>query len=153
MGSVADLISPSFTGHSHGVAELASAAAPRCGIDPAGSVAIGRGALVQDLGRVAVGAGTWQKPGPLSADVWEQVRLHPYHTERLLSRSRFFADLARIAGAHHERLDRSGYHRGSSGAELPMPARLLAAADAFHAMTESRPHRQALVPEQAGRGT
>jgi HD-GYP domain-containing protein (c-di-GMP phosphodiesterase class II) len=77
------------------------------------------------------------------------VRLHPYHTERVLSRSRFFADLARIAGAHHERLDRSGYHRGSSGAELPMPARLLAAADAFHAMTQSRPHRQAMVPEQA----
>jgi HD-GYP domain-containing protein (c-di-GMP phosphodiesterase class II) len=149
MGGFADLISPSFTGHSVGVAELARAAAPRCPLEAPSAVAVRRAALVHDLGRVAIGARTWQKPGPLSADEWEQVRLHPYHTERVLSRSPFLADLAPIAGAHHERLDRSGYHRGSWGAELPTPARLLAAADVYHAMTEPRPHRQALAPEQA----
>ena len=149
MGGFADLVSPSFTGHSAGVAELALAAAPSCRLDAPSAVAVGRAALVHDLGRVAIGARTWQKPGPLSADEWEQVRLHPYHTERILSRSPFLADLAPIAGAHHERLDRSGYHRGCSGAELPIPARLLAAADVYHAMTEPRPHRQALASEQA----
>ena len=149
MGAFADLISPYLTGHSAGVAELARAAAPRCGLDAPSTDMIRRAALVHDLGRVAVGAKIWQKPGPLNADESEQVRLHPYHTERVLSRSRFLADVARIAGAHHERLDRSGYHRGSSGAELPMPARLLAAADVFHALTEPRPHRHALAPEQA----
>ena len=113
MGRFADLISPYFAGHSVGVAELASEAAGRCRIDAAGATAIRRAGLVHDLGRVAVHARVWQKPGPLSADELEQVRLHPYHTERCLSRSPFLAALAPVAAAHHERLDRSGYHRGS----------------------------------------
>jgi len=83
----------------------------------------------------------------LTADEWEQVRLHPYHTERVLSRSSFLAALAPVAGAHHERLDGSGYHRGAAGAELALPARLLAAADAYRAMTEPRPHREPIAPE------
>ena len=149
MGRFADLISPCFAGHSVGVAELASAAAGPCRIDAAGATAIRRAGLVHDLGRVAVHARIWQKPGPLNADEWEQVRLHPYHTERCLSRSPFLAALAPVAAAHHERLDRSGYHRGSPGADLTMPARLLAAADVFYAMGEPRPHRPALEPEQA----
>ena len=149
MGSFADLISPYLAGHSAGVAELAAAAGQSCRLDPAEVVAISHAGLVHDLGRVAVGANVWQKPGPLSADEWEQVRLHPYHTERVLSRSRFLAAMAPVAGAHHERLDRSGYHRGAAGAELALSARLLAAADAYHAMTEPRPHREALAPERA----
>jgi HD-GYP domain-containing protein (c-di-GMP phosphodiesterase class II) len=149
MGTFADLISPYFGGHSAGVTELATAAAERCRLDEATSIAVRRAAPVHDLGRVAIGARTWQKPGPLSADEWEHVRLHPYHTERVLSRSPFLSELAPIAGAHHERLDGSGYHRGSGGAELAMPARLLAAADAYHAMCEPRPHREPIAPEQA----
>ncbi len=98
---------------------------------------------------MAVHARIWQKPGPLTADEWEQVRLHPYHTERVLSRSPFLSALSPIARAHHERLDGSGYHRGATGPELALPARLLAAADAFHAMTEPRPHREPLAGERA----
>ena len=90
----------------------------------------------------------WQKPGPLTADEWEQVRLHPYHTERVLSRSPFFSALCPIADAHHERLDGSGYHRGVNGSALGLPARLLAAADAYHAMTEPRPHRAPIPPRR-----
>jgi HD-GYP domain-containing protein (c-di-GMP phosphodiesterase class II) len=149
MGSFADLISPYLAGHSLGVADLAAEAAQRCRLDAAGKVAVRRAALVHDLGRVSIGPRIWQKPGPLSADEWEQVRLHPYHTERVLSRSPFLSALARVAGAHHERLDGSGYHRASAGAELPLPARLLAAADAYHAITEPRPHREPRAREQA----
>jgi HD-GYP domain-containing protein (c-di-GMP phosphodiesterase class II) len=149
MGAFADLISPYLAGHSAGVAELATAAAERCRLSAAEAIALRRAALVHDLGRVAIGARAWQKPGPLTADEWEQVRLHPYHTERVLSRSPFLAALAPIAGAHHERLDGSGYHRGVAGADLALPARLLAAADAFHAMTEPRPHREAITPREA----
>jgi HD-GYP domain-containing protein (c-di-GMP phosphodiesterase class II) len=149
MGNFADLVSPYLAGHAAGVAELAVGAAQHCGIDAVGVTAIRRAGLVHDLGRVAVHPRIWQKPGPLSADDWEQVRLHPYQTERVLSRSGFLAALAPIAGVHHERLDGSGYHRGCVGAALPMPARVLAAADAYHAMTEPRPRRQALAPEQA----
>lgn len=136
IGNFADLISPCLTGHSAGVADLAAAAARRCRIDETGGLALRHAALIHDLGRVAVHARIWQKPGPLNADEWEQVRLHPYHSERVLARSEFLAALAPIAGAHDERLDGPGYHRGAAGAELALPARLLAAADAFHAMTE-----------------
>jgi HD-GYP domain-containing protein (c-di-GMP phosphodiesterase class II) len=149
MGGFADLISPYLTGHSAGVAELAAAAARRCRLDAEGEAAVRRAALVHDLGRVAIGARTWQRARPLTVGEWEQVRLHPYQTERVISRSPFLSGLAPVAGAHHERLDGSGYHRGSSAAELALPARLLAAADAFHAMCEPRPHREPVAPKRA----
>jgi HD-GYP domain-containing protein (c-di-GMP phosphodiesterase class II) len=148
-GNFADLISPYLVGHSAGVAELAGAAARHSRLDAEGVTAIQRAGFLHDLGRVAVHARIWQKTGPLTADEWEQVRLHPYHTERVLSRSPSLLALCPIAGAHHERLDGSGYHRGATGPELAFSARLLAAADAYHAMTEPRPHREPLSPEQA----
>jgi HD-GYP domain-containing protein (c-di-GMP phosphodiesterase class II) len=151
MGNFADLMSPYLTGHSTGVAELAAAAARRCRLDDAGVRAVRRAALVHDLGRVAVNARIWQKPGPLTADELEQVRLHPYHSERVLAHSAFLSALAPVAGAHHERLDGSGYHRAASGPDLPLRARVLAAADAYHAMTEPRPHRAPIAPERAAK--
>jgi HD-GYP domain-containing protein (c-di-GMP phosphodiesterase class II) len=149
MGDFADLLAPHLTGHSSGVARLAAAAAPRAGMGAADAVALRRAALVHDLGRVAVDARTWQRAAPLTPDEWEGVRLHAYHTDRILSRSPFLAALAPVASAHHERLDGSGYHRGATAAALPPAARLLAAADAFHAMAEPRPHRSALPPAEA----
>jgi HD-GYP domain-containing protein (c-di-GMP phosphodiesterase class II) len=99
MGAFADLVSPSFVGHSAGVADLAEAAAERCHLGASERAAIRGAALVHDLGRVSVSARVWNRPGPLSADEWERVRLHPYHTERVLSRSDFLAALGPIAGA------------------------------------------------------
>jgi HD-GYP domain-containing protein (c-di-GMP phosphodiesterase class II) len=112
-------------------------------------VAVRRAALVHDLGRVAVPVRIWQKPGELTPDEWERVRLHAYQSERILGRSPALATLVHAAANHHERVDGSGYHRGSMGAALSSAARLVAAADAFHAMTEPRPHRQALDPAEA----
>ena len=149
MGSFADLVSPYLAAHSAGVAELAYTAAQHCRIAGARAAAIRQAGLLHDLGRVAVHPRIWQKPGPLTADEWEQVRLHPYQTERVLSRSTFLSALAPVAGAHHERLDGSGYHRGAAGPELGFPARLLAAADAYQAMTEPRPHREPLPRKRA----
>ena len=151
MGNFADLISPYLAGHSSAVARFANGAAERCRVDAEDATALRRAALVHDLGRVAIGAEIWQKPGLLSADEWEQVRLHPYHTQRVLSRSPFLVSLVPIAASQHERLDGSGYHRGVSGAELSLPARLLAAADAYQAMTEPRPYRESLPAERAAR--
>ncbi len=93
----------------------------------------------------------WLKTGPLTADDWEQVRLHPYHTERVLSRSSFLTPMSGSARAHHERLDGTGYHRGVSAPSLSASDRLIAAADSFRAMTESRPHRGGVAPEEAAR--
>jgi HD-GYP domain-containing protein (c-di-GMP phosphodiesterase class II) len=149
IGEFADLLSPHLTGHSAGVAELAADAAAGSGLADTDRVTVRRAGLVHDVGRVAVPARVWDRAGPLTPDEWERVRLHGYHTERVLGRSPFLAALARVAVPHHERLDGTGYHRGSTAAALPAPARLLAAADAYHAMTEPRPHRPALPPATA----
>ena len=142
-----DLKTPFTLGHSSGVAELASAAAERLRMPEPEQVR--RAALLHDLGRTAVGAGIWEKPGRLSTTEWESVRLHPYHTERILARSAVLEPLARVAGMHHERQDGSGYHHGASAAEVPAEARLLAVADVYQAMTEDRPHRAARTAEEA----
>ena len=151
VGEFTDLLSPYLVGHSAGVADLSADAARRCRLPDPDVVALRRAALVHDVGRVAVPARIWQKGGPLSADEWERVRLHAYHSERILCRSPFLAVLTPSATSHHERLDGTGYHRGASAAELGLPARLLAAADAYHAMIELRPFREALSPQQAAR--
>jgi HD-GYP domain-containing protein (c-di-GMP phosphodiesterase class II) len=149
IGDFADLVSPHLSGHSSGVAQLAGAAARVCGFDPSDVALLRRAGLVHDVGRVAIHPRIWQKSTVLTVDEWEQVRLHPYHGERVLLRSPILASLAEVACAHHERLDGTGYHRRVSAAALPPGARLLAAADAFHAMREPRPHRGRLSPEEA----
>jgi HD-GYP domain-containing protein (c-di-GMP phosphodiesterase class II) len=150
MGEFADLAAPCLTGHSDGVARLTEEAAERMGFEPVVRRDVTRAARVHDLGRVAVSPAVWQKPGPLTTDQREQVRLHAYHTERLLSPSSFLSRLAGTASAHHERCDGSGYHRGVGAMALSPEARLLAAADAYRTMIEPRPHRPALSPSAAG---
>jgi HD-GYP domain-containing protein (c-di-GMP phosphodiesterase class II) len=92
---------------------------------------------------VTVSNGIWDKPAALGKAEWERVRLHPYYSERIVSQSPILAPLDRLVGMHHERLDGSGYHRGSPASQLTRGARLLAAADVFQALTEDRPHRPA----------
>jgi HD-GYP domain-containing protein (c-di-GMP phosphodiesterase class II) len=149
LADFSDLKSPCTLGHSHRVAELAEAAAWRLSLDEAEVARVRRAALLQDLGRVAVSNSVWDKLGPLSEAEWERVRLHPYFTERALSRSPGLARLGEIGAAHHERVGGGGYHRGVDASQLPIAARVLAAADAYAAMTEDRPYRPALAPNAA----
>jgi HD-GYP domain-containing protein (c-di-GMP phosphodiesterase class II)/DNA-binding CsgD family transcriptional regulator len=149
MADFADLKTPFFSGHSSGVADLAVGAAERCRLSPAEVAALRRAALLHDLGRSAVSTVIWEKAGPLTEGEWERVRLHPYYTERVLARSRALTAVGAIAALHHERLDGSGYHRGFPAQLQPPPARLLAAADVYHALREPRPHRPARSADQA----
>jgi HD-GYP domain-containing protein (c-di-GMP phosphodiesterase class II) len=112
-------------------------------------LALRRAGLLHDLGRVGISAGVWEKAPPLGTLELEHIRMHPYHTERILERSSLFKPLARLAGLHHERLDGSGYYRGLNGTSLDRPARILAAADACAELLEERPGRDALSPDQA----
>lgn len=146
-GDMVDLKTTFTLGHSAAVAELAQGAAERLGLEDPETVRIA--GLVHDLGRVAVATGVWEKRDALSTREWEQVRLHAYHTERILARAEVLEPVARIAGKHHERIDGSGYHRGASARELPAAARVLAVADAYQAMTQARAHRGARSPEEA----
>ena len=144
MAALTGLKSPWLREHSTAVADLAEAAAWRMGL-PADSVTlVRRAALAHDLGRIGVSNAIWEKPGPLGFGEWERVRLHPHYTERAFAQSPVLAPIGMLAGSHHERLDGSGYHRGTRGPDLDQTARILAAADCFGAMREARPYRPAL---------
>ncbi len=149
LADFADLKSPYTLGHSPGVAALAAGAGHRLGLVEADVTALRRASLLHDIGRVGVSAGIWAKAGPLSEREWEQVRLHTYYTERILARPAPLGRLGALAAQHHERMDGSGYHRGIPGQALSPAARILAAADAYHAMTEPRPHRGVLSAGEA----
>jgi DNA-binding CsgD family transcriptional regulator len=99
---------------------------------------------VHDLGSIGVPAAVWDKPTDWNVGEWERVRTHPYLTQRILARPAALAEVGALARLHHERLDGSGYPHGLHAEALPMTARILAAADVYHAMTESRPHRRPL---------
>ena len=148
-GDLADLKTPFTHGHSREVARLATAAAEGLRVDAATTTRLQLAALLHDLGRVGVSNTIWEKPGPLTAAEWEQVRMHSYHSERILATSGALKPIAPLAGMHHERLDGSGYHRGCRARDIPMAVRVLAAADSFQAMTQRRPHRDLMDPDRA----
>lgn len=148
-GDLADLKSPFFLGHSRGVAALARAGAEQLGLSDLVAEDLELAGLLHDVGRVGVSNRVWDRAGALGMDAWEQVRLHAYHSERILTASGELSRLAPLVGHHHERLDGDGYHRGSRAPDLSAADRLLATADSFRAMTEQRPHRPALSPEAA----
>jgi HD-GYP domain-containing protein (c-di-GMP phosphodiesterase class II) len=151
MADLVDMKSPYLAGHSRGVANLASAAARVAGYPGDDVAAVRRAGLIHDLGRLGVSNAIWDKQGPVTEAESERVRLHPYLTDRMLARVSALGRSREIAARHHERLDGSGYPRGLTAATLTPLDRLLAAADAYHAMTEPRPHRDSLGPGQASR--
>jgi HD-GYP domain-containing protein (c-di-GMP phosphodiesterase class II) len=138
---LADLKSRYTLGHSRGVAALASTAGGLAGLEREAIDRLRLAALLHDVGRTSVSTSIWERPGRLSAGETDQVRLHPYWSERVLVRAPALAGFGPLAGAHHERLDGTGYHRRAGGAGLSREARVLAAADVMHALLEPRPHR------------
>ena len=146
-----DLASPFTRGHSTRVAGLAEAAALNAGLDADEAATVRRAAQVHDLGMVSVPNRVWIKRGPLNSAEWERVRLHAYHSQRILSLAAPLRASASMAGLHHERLDGSGYHRGLPANAVPLTARLLAVAEIYQSMSEDRAWRPALLPAEATR--
>lgn len=144
-----DLRSPSRAGHSRAVADLASRAASQVGLPEGEVIAVRRAALLHDIGLHGVPASILDKPGALSASEWERMRMHAYYTERMLSRPPALARLGAIAALTNERCDGSGYHRALVASAISMAGKLLAAACAYRAMTEPRPHRPAITAKEA----
>ncbi|MEO5725107.1 MAG: HD domain-containing phosphohydrolase [Ilumatobacteraceae bacterium] len=151
IGDFCDLRCPYFVGHSRGTADLVTRAAPLLNVPPADAQLLRRAALVHDVGRFGVPGAVWDKRGPLSSSDHERMRMHAYYVERIFARPEPLRRIGLLAAAHHERMDGSGYYRHVTGATLSMPARLLAAADAYHAMLQWRPYRDALTPLDAAR--
>jgi HD-GYP domain-containing protein (c-di-GMP phosphodiesterase class II) len=149
MADFCDLRCPYFAGHGRGTADLAMRAGEELRFSTDTAALLRRAALVHDMGRAGVPGSIWDKPGPLSATELERMRLHAYLVERMFSRPEPLRRIGVLASSHHERMDGSGYHRGLSGTLVAAPARVLAAADAYHAMSQPRPHRPARAPDEA----
>jgi HD-GYP domain-containing protein (c-di-GMP phosphodiesterase class II) len=107
------------------------------------------GGLVHDIGKVALPESVLAKPGPLSGPEWAAVRTHSEIGEALAREGSFFAGVADIVRHHHERLDGTGYPDGLRGAEIPIEARIVAACDAYAAMTAERPYQASRTQDEA----
>lgn len=141
---VIDAKTPFTYQHSRGVAQAAVTMALGFGLPPGTVALIRRAALLHDIGKLGVSNLILEKPGPLTGDEWQAVRLHPYFTRRILERVPGWEELALMASLHHERLDGSGYPLGLTANDLSRPARIIAVADAYDAMAAARPYRPAL---------
>lgn len=141
LADFADLKSPYRIGHSRGVAALSARAAEQLGLPEEQADTLRRAALVHDLGMVGVPSAVWDETDAWTESQRERARTHPYLTERMFVRSPGLAVFGQCARLHHERLDGSGYPYGLTADAIPLPARVLAAADVYHALGEPRPHR------------
>ena len=142
-------------GHAVRVARLAIAIGDELGMDEDTLMALERGALLHDVGKLDIPASILSKPAPLDDREWQIMRTHPRVGYDLVSHQKRFADAAEIVLSHHEAYDGGGYPRGLGGTDIPLAARILAVADAYDSMT--RPHVQrppmqaALAVEEIGR--
>jgi len=112
-------------------------------------IAMQRGALMHDVGKIGVPDHILHKPGALSDEEWQSMRRHPRIGADILRGISFLDEAAIIVLSHHERYDGRGYPRGLRGDEIPLGARIFAVADAFDAMTSDRPYRAAMPVEKA----
>jgi HD-GYP domain-containing protein (c-di-GMP phosphodiesterase class II) len=143
-GQVVDAKSPYTAGHGARVALYADLVAEALGISDERRRWLRRGALLHDVGKLGVSNTILDKPGKLDEEEWKAVQAHAAHTEAILSRVNAFSELARVAAAHHERLDGKGYPRGFAAGEISLETRIITVADVFDAITAARPYRDAV---------
>jgi HD-GYP domain-containing protein (c-di-GMP phosphodiesterase class II) len=143
-GQIVDSKSPYTSGHSARVALYTDMIAEVLGISPERRRWLKRGALLHDVGKLGVSNSVLDKAGKLDAEEWLAVKLHATYTETILSRIDAFSELARVAAAHHERLDGGGYPRGLKAEAISLETRIITTADIFDAITAERPYRGAI---------
>ncbi|HYW57160.1 MAG TPA: HD domain-containing phosphohydrolase [Polaromonas sp.] len=142
-GEFADLQTPHTRGHSAAVARLAHGAGVQLGLAQEELVALDLAAHLHDVGHVALPTALWMQTRPWSDNERRRAQTHVSVTERVLAQAPVLQEAARIAGAHHERLDGSGYPRGARQSQLERPSRLLAVVEMTCNRLEDRPHRRA----------
>jgi HD-GYP domain-containing protein (c-di-GMP phosphodiesterase class II) len=140
-----------YTGdHTQGVVALALEVATEMGLDGMGRQRVEFGALLHDVGKIAIPKSIINKPGPLDDDEWALIRTHTVEGQRLLDRvGGLMHDVGVIVRASHERWDGGGYPDGLAGEAIPIEARIVACCDSFNAMTTTRSYREAMSFEAA----
>lgn len=135
--------------HCDRLAEYAVRLGREIGLPSEQIVALRRGGIVHDIGKVAVPDAILLKPGKLTEDEWKVMREHPVVGERICAPLKSFGLVLPIIRHHHERLDGSGYPDGLKGEQVPVTARVLQIVDVYDALTTTRPYRQALSTAEA----
>lgn len=146
---VVDSKSPYTSGHSDRVALFSDMIAEAMGLSPDSRRWLKRAALLHDIGKLGVSNQVLDKPGRLDNAEFDEVKRHPVLGETILSRIAAFADMARVAATHHEKLDGTGYPRGLAAPDLPLETRIVTTADIFDALTADRPYRAAMPVAKA----
>jgi two-component system cell cycle response regulator len=132
---------PHLHAHLRGTAELATAVGRELGMRPEALDEVARAAELHDVGKMAIPDAILEKTGPLDDAEWSFMRRHTIIGERILLAAPALRSAARLVRATHERWDGRGYPDGLAGENIPLGARVVAACDAYHAMTTERPHR------------
>lgn len=139
---------PDIATHGRAVARIAIRIAEALGCDRAEQARIRTAAGLHDIGKLPIPPETLDKPGPLDAEEWAQVRLHPVLGEQMLL-SEGLGDIAPWVRCHHERPDGGGYPDGLVDGTIPLQSRIIAVADAYDAMVTERPYSAAISDRAA----
>ena len=152
LAATLDARDDSTAGHSARVGAYASGIARVMGLREEECRMIYYAGLLHDYGKIGIRDDVLLKPAVLTPEEYEHIKQHPQHTFRLLSKMRFpedLADIPRVAAAHHEHWDGTGYPSGLVGEEIPLGSRIIAVADAYDALVEERVYSEPLSPKEA----
>ncbi len=148
LAKVIDLRDPFVYGHSEHVTRYATLISRELGLKAEEIELIRKAGMLHDIGKIAVPESILMKPGQLTAEEYDTVKLHATLGAELLANCHSLHDLIPLVRHHHERYDGLGYPDQIKGEELPLGARILALADSVDAMASDRPYRQALSSDQ-----
>ena len=138
-----------MVGHAQAVADLSRRIAQRLALDPTQASIVSRAGALHDVGRFGVPREILNKPGPLTAEEFDAIKEQPEIGAALLERCEVLPDLVPVIRHLHENWDGTGYPEGLAGDAIPLGARIVAVADAFHTLVSHRAHRQALAEPAA----
>ena len=141
-----DLRDKETEGHTKRVTVLTQKLAKSMGVSDDDLVHITRGALLHDIGKMAIPDGILLKPGELTEDERRLVQKHPVYAYEMLSPIKFLLPALDIPYCHHEKWDGSGYPRGLQGNDIPFAARIFTVVDVWDALVSDRPYRKGLDP-------
>ena len=146
---ILDARDPYTKRHSENVTRYSVAIAKEMGFNSASIETIRRSALLHDIGKIGIRDDVLLKPGKLSPEEFEQIKIHPVKSQEIVSSLPFLKEVAMLVRHHHERFDGKGYPDGKSGEDIELGSRIMAVSDSFDAMTTDRPYRKRLPFDQA----
>ena len=135
-------------GHSRRLVELSTRLARALGNSEEEIISLRRGALLHDIGKLAIPDDILLKPGPLNKEERKLLEQHPVYAKQMLSQVSFLQPAIEVAYGHHEHWDGLGYPEGLKGEQIPLPARIFAIVDQWDALTSDRPYRKAWAREE-----